>query len=82
MSKFKIVCFSFLAILLFFFSIETLARFYWYAKYGNSNVLFYGFNKGERYNRLKKTWNRYRKASLYSVLGKRFFSVLKRPDKS
>ncbi|MBT3185172.1 MAG: M48 family metalloprotease [Nitrospina sp.] len=37
---------------------------------------------GERYNRLKKTWSRYKKASLYPVLGKRFFSVFKKPGKS
>ena len=49
---------------------------------GNSIFMSTHPSTGERYNRLKKTWNRYRKASLYPVLGKRFFSVLKRPDKS
>ena len=49
---------------------------------GNSIFMSIHPSTGERYNRLKKTWNRYRKASLYPVLGKRFFSVLKRPDKS
>jgi len=36
---------------------------------------------GKRYIRLKKNWNRYKKASLYLVLGKRFQSVIKRTGK-
>jgi predicted Zn-dependent protease len=36
----------------------------------------------ERYNRLKKTWSRYKNASLYPILGKRFFSAFKKPGKS
>jgi predicted Zn-dependent protease len=36
----------------------------------------------ERYNRLKKTWKNYKKAALYPVLGKRFFSIFKRPNKT
>jgi predicted Zn-dependent protease len=49
---------------------------------GNSIFMITHPSTGERYNRLKKTWSRYKKASLYSVLGKRFFSVFKRPGKS
>ena len=36
---------------------------------------------GERYNRLKQTWSRYKNASLYPVLGMRFLSAFKTPDK-
>ena len=49
---------------------------------GNSIFMSTHPSTGERYNRLKKTWSRYKKASLYPVLGKRFFSVFKRPGKS
>jgi beta-barrel assembly-enhancing protease len=36
----------------------------------------------ERYDRLKQSWSRYKKASLYPVFGKRFLSALKIPEKS
>jgi beta-barrel assembly-enhancing protease len=35
----------------------------------------------ERYNKLKKSWARYKKASLYPVFGKRYLSAFKKPDK-
>jgi beta-barrel assembly-enhancing protease len=37
---------------------------------------------GERYNRLNKTGSRYKNASLYPILQKRFLSIFKRPGKS
>jgi beta-barrel assembly-enhancing protease len=50
-------------------------------KGGNSIFMSTHPSAGERYNRLIKTGKRYKNASLYPVLGKRFLSVFKRPDK-